>query len=272
MLHKYLFLLLLSSSLLLLTLNSCKDECQDPRNPDCENYNPCIDAMPTSAAFTIKEADYLEMISPNLADFLMDTDSCYGRSIYFEAIQADADSFIWQIGTEPEPRYGKQVNVVFPDNLRGTNFNVRLIVKRKPNTRCFPTDDGVDTLIRRFYFVRFNEPLSWEGTYYGSDDDKPDSMYSIVLGHSYDEVWDRDKIKIIGIPRGCKDTVNESFSLPIINYSNIWCERRGLDCEGKIVRGVFKNGNNYTIRQEYRTFIDGVFTTKNRIFTGIKIN
>ncbi|MCU0441733.1 MAG: hypothetical protein MUE96_04990 [Bacteroidia bacterium] len=264
MLHKYLFLLL--------TLNSCKDECQDPRNPDCENYNPCIDAKPTSAAFTIKEATYLDIIEPRLADFLINTDSCYGSSIYFEAIQADADSFIWQIGTEPEPRYGKQVNVVFPDNLRGTNFNIRLIVKRKPNTRCFPTDDGIDTVIRSFYFVRFNEPLSWEGTYYGSDDDKPDSMYTIVLGHSYDAADQEDILKVYGVPRGCKDTVNEWFSTKIVNFNNIWFQRGGQDCDGKIVRGIFKQGDKYTIRQEYVTFVNGIFNRKNRVFTGIKIN
>jgi hypothetical protein len=234
-----------------------------------------MDAKPTSAAFTIKEATYTQIIEPRLADFLIDTDSVYFRSLYLEATQADADSFIWQIGTEPEPRYGKQVNVVFPDNLRGTNFNVRLIVKRKPNTRCFPTDDGIDTVIRSFYFVRFNEPLSWEGTYYGSDDDKPDSIYTIVLGHSYDAAEQEDKLTVFGVPRGCQDTINRllgDFGGGFVGYKNVLFVLSGTDCNGKIVRGVFNNGNNYTIRQEYRTFIDGAFTTKNRIFTGIKIN
>ncbi|MCU0442186.1 MAG: hypothetical protein MUE96_07285, partial [Bacteroidia bacterium] len=254
------------------TLNSCKDECQDPRNPDCENYNPCIDAKPTSAAFTIKEATVQQINSPNLTDFLMDTDSCYMSSIFFEATQADADSFIWQIGTEPQPRYGKQVNVVFPDNLRGTNFNVRLIVKRKPNTRCFPTDDGIDTLTRRFYFVRYNEPLSWEGSYYGSDDDKPDSMYTIVLGHSYDVAEEEDIIKVVGIPRGCRDTINEWIPGVVTTYKNIGFERVGIDCSAKIVLGVYNEGNKYRIIQGYRTFTNGVLTKKNRIFTGIKIN
>jgi hypothetical protein len=258
--------------LTLLSFHSCKDDCQNPRDPDCENYNPCTDAKQTSAAFTIKEARYTEIIEPRLADFLMDTDSCYARSIYFEALQLDADSYIWQIGSEIQPRYGKQVNVVFPDNLRGTTFTIQLIVKRKPNTSCFPNDDGIDTLTRKFYYVKFNEPLSWEGTYVGSDDDKPDSMYTIVLGHSYDVAEQEDILKVFGIPRGCKDTINEYFSSRLITYRNSRFDRGGLDCDSKTVRGIFRNGNTYLIRQEYPTFINGVFTIKNRVFTGNKIN
>jgi hypothetical protein len=253
-------------------LQSCSD-CNDPRNPDCDNYNPCIDGKPTSASFTIKEARYVDIIEPALKDFLMDTDSCYMSSIFFEAVQQEADSFIWQVGSEIEPRYGKRINVVFPDNLRGTNFNVRLIVKRnKPNTRCFPNDDGIDTVTRTFYFVRYNEPLSWEGTYYGSDADKPDSMYTIVLGHRYDATEEEDILKVFGVPRGCTDTVNEWISANLITYRNIGFRRGGVDCSGKVIKGIYKRENKYIINQEYLSFLNGVFVAKDRVFTGVKIN
>ncbi|MFN7312841.1 MAG: hypothetical protein ACK5UI_05095 [Bacteroidota bacterium] len=269
--HSYFLLLFILMSSM--ALQSCKDdECQDPRNPDCDNYNPCIDAQATSAAFTIKEASYVDIIEPELTDFLMDTDSCYMNSVFFEATQHDADSFIWQVGSEIEPRYGKRINVQFPDNLRGTNFNVRLIVKRKPNTRCFPNDDGIDTVMRRFYFVRFNEPLSWEGTYYGSDDDKPDSMYTIVLGQSYNAAEQKDIIKVFGVPRGCKDTINEWISNNIVNYSNIRFIRGGLDCDAKIILSVLIKNNQTIIKQGYRTIKNGVFNQEVRTFTGVKIN
>ncbi len=253
------------------TLQSCK-ECDDPRNPDCDNYNPCLDAAATSANFTIKEATIQHITSPNLTDFLMDTDSCYMNSVFFEATQQDADSFIWKIGNEVEPRYGKQVNVTFPNNLRGTTFNVRLIVKRKPNTQCFPNDDGIDTVTRKFYFVRFNEKLSWEGTYYGSDADKPDSLYTIVLGHSYNEVQNRDLLKIFGMPRGCQDTVNQQIIASIITYKNVTFNRQGAGCEQKIVGGIQKSGSDYTIKQLQVTVENGIIINKEKLFTGIKIN
>lgn len=254
-----------------LFLHSCK-ECDDPRNPDCDNYNPCVGVAATNAAFTIKEAIYAEIINPELSNWLIDTDSCFKGSIFFEAIQQDADSFIWQIGNEIEPRYGKQINVQFPDNLRGSSFNVRLIVKQKPNNSCFPNDDGIDTVTRRFYLIRFNEPLSWEGTYYGSDDDKPDSMYTIVLGHTYNKAEEEDLLKVYGIPRGCKDTINERISSSSSTYRNVWFKRGGVDCDAKVIRGIHKNGNTYVILQEYVTFVNGVFTRTNRVFTGKKLN
>jgi hypothetical protein len=242
---------------------------------DIAPSNPCETQQATSAAFTIKEATIQDINSPNLKDFLMDTDSCYMSSIFFEATQQDADSFIWQVGSEIEPRYGKRINVVFPDNLRGTTFNVRLIVKRKPNTRCFPNDDGIDTVTRKFYFVRFNEPLSWEGTYYGSDDDKPDSLYTIVLGHSYNTAEEEDILKVYGIPRETKDTINEWVSGSLITYKNVWFQRKEINrfvFGPKIVRGVFKIGNNYEIRQEHYSKPNGVLTKKSRVFIGNKIN
>jgi hypothetical protein len=261
----------MKKQLLLITCILALAACEKDIAPE----NPCDGQQATSAAFTIKEATYTQIIEPRLADFLMDTDSVYFRSVYFEATQANADSFIWQIGTEPEPRYGKQVNVVFPDVLRGTTFTIQLIVKRNPNTQCFPNDDGIDTVMRQFYFVRFNEPLSWEGTYYGSDADKSDSMYTIVLGHSYNVNKKEDVLSVFGVPRGCKDTINEllgDFGGGFVGYKNILFNRNGTDCNAKIVRGIFKNDINYTIRQEYITFVNGVFTRTNRTFTGIKIN
>lgn len=233
--------------------------------------NLCALASATSASFTIKEATYTQIIEPQLADFLMDTDSVYFSSVYFEALQQDADSFIWQIGTEPESRYGKQVNIVFPDILRGTNFTIRLIVKRKPNTRCFPNDDGVDTVTRRFYFMRFNEPLSWEGTYFGSDDDKPDSIYTVVLGHNYDEAEEENIIKVFGVPRGCKDSINE-WNGGFVGYKNLNFFRNGLGCNQKIIHGIYKQENVFDIKIGAIEVINGKIINREKTFTGIKIN
>jgi hypothetical protein len=98
-------------------------------------------------------------------------------------------------------------------------------------------------------------------------------MYTIVLGHSYDEAWDRDMIKVFGIPRGCQDTFNQRINGSTINYKNVSFDRGvGIDCSAKIVLGVYNEGNKYKIKQGYRTFVNGVFTKKDRTFTGIKIN
>ncbi|TAE83245.1 MAG: hypothetical protein EAY81_08660, partial [Bacteroidetes bacterium] len=53
-------------------LGSCKDgkeNCQDANNPECENYNPCNNYVPTSADFTIQEElviEYNKAINQNI--------------------------------------------------------------------------------------------------------------------------------------------------------------------------------------------------------------
>lgn len=43
-------------TILLLSLQSCKDCCEDPTNPDCENYDPYYGKHKTSAHFIIEES------------------------------------------------------------------------------------------------------------------------------------------------------------------------------------------------------------------------
>lgn len=254
----------------ILTLTCCKDECTDPRNPDCPNYVDCAKLYPpTSASFTIKEGFAAGGLPASL---FIDTDTCYNYIIDFEAVQAEADSFIWQIGTEPEPRYGKKVRITFPEALRGSTFTIRLIIKAKPNTTCNPNDDGIDTVIRQFYFMKRNETLSWEGTYYGSDNEKPDSLYTIVLGHRYNELEKNDYLKVYGIPRGCTDTLLiRGTTNNLSTYKKPFFVSPDKDCKSKsIVQFNMANGS-YTITYRFQTWLNQEFVIIDKTFTGKKI-
>ncbi|MDZ4668856.1 MAG: hypothetical protein SGJ00_13390 [bacterium] len=260
-------------------LQSCKEKepCKDPRNASCENYNPCVDSTPTSAAFTIKDDTYLrDWMDPFFADWDSDTDTTYQTSIHAEAHIQNADSYTWKIDHQPDQVNRNNIYVHFEDEFRGSWITIRLIVKRKPSKSCFPNDDGIDTVTRRYYIMRYNEPLNWEGTYYGSDDDKPDSLYTIVLGHSYDVNKRQDFIKIYGLPRGCTDTLNERITGKDISYNNVNFDSSmpdliGINCYEKSVEGVYKNNNQYTIRQQYVWRVNGDVNIKRRIFKGVKI-
>lgn len=263
-------LLLATTLFLLLTIACCKDDCDDPRNPDCPNYIDCAKYYPlTTASFTIKEGT---AVSDLPASLFIDTDTCYIHVIDFEAKQAEADSFIWQIGTEPEPRYGKKVRITFPVTLRGSTFTIRLIIKAKPHTICNPNDDGIDTVIRQFYFMKRNEKLSWEGTYYGSDNDKPDSLYTIVLGHSYKELEKNDYVLVYGIPRGCIDTLNIRGGIDNVStYKKPYFISDDMNCKHKSLVEFNVANNSYFITYWFRTFINQKSVTIERTFTGKKI-
>jgi len=122
--------------------NSCKVNCNDPTDMDCDNYDPCYGKKETSAYFTIEES---------LGEHWIECDTIIGRgnvsAVRFTASQ-DADSFIWTLGSETiHSRSFIRQN--FPPHKR---IPVSLIVINKnPNTKCHPLDDGRDSFNRVLY-------------------------------------------------------------------------------------------------------------------------
>jgi hypothetical protein len=78
---KYLFALIIVSTLV---LQSCKDYCEDPSNPECCNYDPCYNQGSTSAHFIIEES---------LRDYWIECDTVVGignvSSVSHPAAEAD---------------------------------------------------------------------------------------------------------------------------------------------------------------------------------------
>lgn len=142
---------------------SCKEKCQDASNPDCENYNPCLNKKRTSATFIIEE---------NVGEIWVEGDTVDGGNMLrFTALQ-DADSFIWTIGAE----------TIYSKSFKRTGFpprawiDVTLIVVNKNPSKCFSGDNGRDTFMKTFY--------SWERIYFpqGSPDNPPGTKFYPVYG------------------------------------------------------------------------------------------
>ncbi|MCU0442859.1 MAG: hypothetical protein MUE96_10710 [Bacteroidia bacterium] len=186
MLHKYLFLLLLGSSFLLLTLNSCKDKndpCQDPRNPECENYDPCLDAQPVSASFHMYEENAFLQLEQLWVDY--DTDTSITDRVRFVAQEKNALSYTWYIGTETQPRTGASILINFADSR--TPKRIRLIVQKEPNLRCFPNDDGVDTVDRMLSFIERYDSINMPivGTFRGISTKNPNQEIEVRIGYFF---------------------------------------------------------------------------------------
>ncbi len=136
-------ILILALTVLLGTF-SCKNNCDDPGDPDCKNYDPCYGVSETNADFKMEVAIYGRGASPEW--FELDQLFDGGRTVRFTP-KHDLDSVIWLIGTERLTN-----NVIVRSNFpRDRTITVTLIGKRKPNNRCFPLDDGIDTFSRSFY-------------------------------------------------------------------------------------------------------------------------
>ena len=135
------FLMLLTASLALAAgLQSCK-KCDDPANPECENYDPCLGQAPNSAAFKMYEV----MPRPHFTEPVeILTGTTSNRPLLLVASDSTPGlTHSWQIGLEPEKRHGPQIRV----NFRFTDALIEIVhYVEGPANSCFPGDDGRDTV------------------------------------------------------------------------------------------------------------------------------
>lgn len=197
MLNKNSFVVYVSIVLLtVLILQSCnrdKAKCDDPRNPDCINYNPCFGAEKTSAYFTMTEN-----IRPILSNswfksdtIRYETDTCTDYNLITIRCTQKTDSIWWIFDDNymrPSWQQQQQFNVRFTLGgglpvLEPEWVKITCIVKNNKPNPCFPEDDGIDTFTR---YMVFMPPFKtgFDGTYRGSFDYKPDSVFE------FDIRWD----------------------------------------------------------------------------------
>jgi hypothetical protein len=184
-----LFMLSLAS---IIYLQSCKkkEPCQDPRNSECENYNPCIDVQETSAKFTIEEI--VPLLSFDSYDYFVpnhnlrneaDTVKTYNETIF--TCQQKTDSIWWIFDdTEMRPLWQqkKSITIRFGNtgNPEKTPIRVKItcIVKNnKPNT-CFFNDNGKDTFTRYVVYMPVYQ-TGFTGKFRGSLSSNPDSIFNL---------------------------------------------------------------------------------------------
>ena len=166
---------------LLWTLSNCRPKtCDDPRNPECGNYDPCIDAITANADFKIYEE-----LGRGWADTILytETDTIIGAATVLRLThkgKKNYDSLRWQIGS--------QLKTYTADSVRFDGFggfigkiDIRLIVYKAPNKACNPYDDGIDTVIKSLWIIPY-EDAGILGNFRGHDEDNPNFTYTVEIG------------------------------------------------------------------------------------------
>ncbi len=124
--------------------NCCRHKCQDPTNMDCENYDPCWDKKPVTAAIDI----YWDQYFPPPMEY-HDTVFIKDMPLTFKSI-VNADEYEWILGAETlSVQAFKRTFRLAPPG----KYAVTLKIKKQPNKACFPDDDGIDTKTQNFYIV-----------------------------------------------------------------------------------------------------------------------
>jgi hypothetical protein len=209
------FFLLLSASLLLAACKPCDDPtnpecenyCDDPANPDCFNYDPCFNQTEVSADFEM--AEILGSIVGLDTIIYIETDTALrGNFVRFRAAQL-ADRYEWHVGSDPRVFNSQEFRLFFQDP---TQLLITLIVERKANTDCFPNDDGLDTLTKRLVIVP-KEQSAIVGTYRGSTTANPNEIYELTFfkRNIYEDSTQFSHISVTGIHPGCDNTRRIDF-------------------------------------------------------------
>ncbi len=150
---KYIFLLVIASAV----LAQCKKDddaqecppCDDPGNPACPNYDPCLDLNPVTAAFKIYDDVFSSGIN---SDQWFEDDIIYKGRVKFEAVE-DSANYTWYLGLETLEGTEYQEVVRTLIDLNSGTYTAALRVEKEPNTACFPNDTGLDSTFRTFQVV-----------------------------------------------------------------------------------------------------------------------
>jgi|GEM_PF-849524 len=174
--------------------------------------DPCEGARPVTARFTIYEVLESGTKAPS--------DTTVNGMVLFAADER-YDSYEWQIGSDTRIWRDSAFSLRFtlrdaPDSIP---IPIRFIGRRKPDTTCFPDDDGVDTAYREL--LPLSDPASpLLGAYHGAHVDDPTDTFTVAIYVTYrdPEMTTLCSVVMRNINRGCSDTsrvscgaVNEKY-------------------------------------------------------------
>ena len=201
-------------------------------------------------------------------------DTAYSKqTITFEAPGAPYTSYEWQIGGDPRSFTQRKFSLYFYEANTGS-FPVRLIAHRPLNTRCFPKDDGVDTLTQVLTLVnRTLVPAPIYGRFLGSNVDAPRDTFSIRVfqGPDYHQPNDPtaapyDYLRNLG--RGCQSPY---FGVGL-TWRGFWFKYDQTDFSCLAESGTGYLITRDSIRIDYSRYeSDHVFTRVNRVFKGRRV-
>lgn len=137
--------------------------------------NPCAGQEEVKADFTICEENGLMPIDWKFYD----TDTLWNNGARFTA-NINGAEYEWKIGSETI----KEKSFLITNFPLDTWITVSLIVKKTPNKLCFPYDDGLDTLTRKFIVVNgtSRKPLVY-GKWFGFNSDNPIDTFTVEFNY-----------------------------------------------------------------------------------------
>ena len=146
------------------SFQTCK-HCTDPTNPDCANYDPCYGQKTINTFFKVRPGDRGFPPPEEWCD-LVPTDTFNASSVRFDMPDGNPENstYEWQIGAEPEPRYGEGFEIDFSEYLNLGNhweshIPITLTIRTPPNGCLTNPGDTLITVTRELFFTNERQTL-----------------------------------------------------------------------------------------------------------------
>jgi hypothetical protein len=194
----------LCSLILIIAQGCCKEKCNDPSNPACENYNPCYNFKAANADFSINE--FLD---------LGDNDTMYSETdtilninpVVFQPRNAN-QKITWIIGSER-----LEQKSLYRQNFPLGWIDVTMIAEID-KSNCSINKKLIDTVQKRFYVQLYTsndsntvKKLKLFGTWQGYNTDKSSDLFKISFGYIRAvfgaPVKYAAELDLAGLPKGC---------------------------------------------------------------------
>ena len=245
--------------------SSCKKEQPQPNN----GLKNCDCAHQVNANFSIEEIASVV----NQDQYLTETDTIYaGKNVRFYA-KEDSAEYTWYIGSEVLTT--REVKRYFSSAYAGITIPISLVVKKKPNSICFPNDDGYDSISKSFYIVpelqfpQFYQDTNFriEGNYRVKSEFDSDSLdINVNLEQYYSGVPTTELIIISGLKQDSILVTRPNG----YNYNQIWFGYidwyPGSACFNHFSNLYIKNN-----KIQLNLFSIGSFNCETMIYTGRKL-
>lgn len=254
-------------------LNACH-KCQDPSSSACSNYNPCYGRHATSASFKIYETGdpasghYIHWINYPVKDTTT-------LDPAFLADDSTALGYTWLVGNGVYHGHSLSLN----NYPRNQWINVTLIIQCTPDRQCFPADDGIDTLVRRFIIVPFHN--NFNHTFRGVLDEARDDSFNVsfnfhtILPGDWKYGLPGDStFSFYNQRQSCTDTLEPGSITGMTLHEFSYEDLSPLDrCINKpIGRAVLDSTDVNRITYEYNSYYSYSPNQANHIFRGYRIN
>ncbi len=146
-----------------IVFSCCKDEdCFDPSNPDCENYDPCFGVERPTAKFAIEarvrnndgDIEYVE--DPNVFPGIL--------TQFRSEFEGDGFSHTWYVGSEilHDSHVIRDFATV---KNRPAIISISHVLDYPIDQKCYPMDVGRDSVSQSFYLIKYWDELLTNGTF-----------------------------------------------------------------------------------------------------------